>query len=123
MLTCADYFKATVGLPRIPPWADHLTSVPSDETTGPPCAIEYSRVLLLEWQFEVYFWNNPGVNSNSNHLLEWIERIPCDPTEYYPRENPPLKEAITEDLLITLRERFCHRTIHIALHLPVMTTL
>eukprot|EP00972_Heterocapsa_arctica_P102585 15119399-Heterocapsa_arctica.AAC.1 len=52
MLTWADYFKASVGLPRIPPWADHLTSVPSDETTGPPCGIEYSRVLLLEWQFD-----------------------------------------------------------------------
>eukprot|EP00972_Heterocapsa_arctica_P034384 5063593-Heterocapsa_arctica.AAC.1 len=76
MLTWADYFKATVGLPRIPPWADHVTLVPSDETTAPPCGIECSRVLQLEWQSDIHFWNKPDVNANRNHLLEWIERIP-----------------------------------------------
>eukprot|EP00972_Heterocapsa_arctica_P071904 10621283-Heterocapsa_arctica.AAC.1 len=100
--------------------------MPSDETTGPPYppyGIEYSRVLELEWQLYIDVWNKPGVNTNRNPLLAWIERIPCDPTEYYPHETPPLNEAITEDLLITLKERFRHRTINMALHLPVMTTL
>eukprot|EP00972_Heterocapsa_arctica_P000396 56747-Heterocapsa_arctica.AAC.1 len=68
---------------------------PSCQNTGPPCGYEYSRVLLLEWQFDEDFWNQLG-NSNELHLLLWMERIPCDPTEWYPSETPPLKEAIAE---------------------------
>eukprot|EP00972_Heterocapsa_arctica_P072220 10666554-Heterocapsa_arctica.AAC.1 len=78
--------------------------------------MEYSRVLQLEWQYDIDFWDKPGVNLNRNHLLLWMERIPCDPTEWYPSETPPPKEAIAEDLLISIRRRFRHRTTNMLLN-------
>eukprot|EP00972_Heterocapsa_arctica_P054247 7995357-Heterocapsa_arctica.AAC.1 len=40
----------------------------------------------------------------------------CDPTKWYPSETPPLKEVIVENLLITIRHRFRHRTINMLLN-------
>eukprot|EP00972_Heterocapsa_arctica_P044715 6597375-Heterocapsa_arctica.AAC.1 len=67
--------------------------------------MEYNRVLELEWQSDGEFWNKPGSLTNRNHLLDWLERVPGDPTEYHPYETPPINEAIVEYLLTTFRER------------------
>eukprot|EP00972_Heterocapsa_arctica_P063521 9376394-Heterocapsa_arctica.AAC.1 len=104
--TWADYFEATTGLPPLPAWADNGTWAQYDETTGPPSGFEYSRILELEWQVDSDYWNNPGILTNRNHVLAWLERVPFDPTEYGPYETPPLNRAIAEELLDTLRERF-----------------
>eukprot|EP00972_Heterocapsa_arctica_P029640 4366080-Heterocapsa_arctica.AAC.1 len=116
LLTWADFFRATVGLPMFPLWGEQRRSEPSDATHDPPCGVEYTRVIQLEWHHDVEFWENPGPNINRNHLLFWMERIPFDPTERYPSGNSPLKEAIAEDLLTTIRHRFRHRTTNILLN-------
>eukprot|EP00972_Heterocapsa_arctica_P063692 9398953-Heterocapsa_arctica.AAC.1 len=88
-------------------------SEPSDASNCPPCGMECSRVLQLEWQHDVDFWDKPGVNLNRNHLLLWMDKIPCDSTEWYPMV---FKEAIAKDLVSTIRHRFRHSTTNVLLN-------
>eukprot|EP00972_Heterocapsa_arctica_P032168 4739793-Heterocapsa_arctica.AAC.1 len=108
LLTWADFFRATLGLPTFPLWGKQIRSEASDATDDPSGGIEYIRVMQREWQHDVDV--RELLSLNRNHLLLWMERIPFDPTECYPSGNSPLNDAIAEDLLITIRHRFRHRT-------------